>query len=153
MSEYWRLDVTLCHSNFSEKSLVNPSMKNSQTKKIIIIITIFIIIIVHSWVTLHAWWGVIHWELCKILNLEHTTKWYMYKPESVLENEMERILRDFEILIRARKPVQVLINKKKKELAIGWILSILWTTKKSDVDTSCRSCTCNSTNSLQIMVK
>ena len=24
----------------------------------------------------------IHWELCKRLNFDHTTKWYMHKPES-----------------------------------------------------------------------
>ena len=30
---------------------------------------------------------VIHWELCKKLKFHHTNKWYMNKPESVLENE------------------------------------------------------------------
>ena len=42
----------------------------------------------------------------------------MHKPESVIENEMHKILWDFEILtdhpIRARRPDQVLINKKKR---------------------------------------
>ena len=37
---------------------------------------------------------VIHRELCKKLKLDHTTKWYMHKPESTLEN---KILWDFEI--------------------------------------------------------
>ena len=30
---------------------------------------------------------VIHLELCKRLTFDHTTKWDMHKPESVLENE------------------------------------------------------------------
>ena len=30
---------------------------------------------------------VIHWELCKKFNFHYTTKWYMHKPEPVLENE------------------------------------------------------------------
>ena len=30
---------------------------------------------------------VIQWELCNKLNVDHATKWYMHKPESVLENE------------------------------------------------------------------
>ena len=37
------------------------------------------------------------WELCKKLKFDHTTKLYMHKPESVLENEMPNILRDFVI--------------------------------------------------------
>ena len=28
---------------------------------------------------------VIHWELCKRLKFDHIMKWYMYKPESILE--------------------------------------------------------------------
>ena len=32
--------------------------------------------------TRHEWVGnVNHWELYKRLNLNHATKWYMYKPE------------------------------------------------------------------------
>ena len=35
----------------------------------------------------HDWVGkVIHWELCKELKLDHTTKWYIHKPESLSEN-------------------------------------------------------------------
>ena len=65
--------------------------------------------------TKHDWVGkVIHWELCKKLNFHHATKWYMHKPESVLENETHKILWDFEIqtdhLIPARRPDLVLIN-------------------------------------------
>ena len=35
---------------------------------------------------------VIHWELCKKLKFDHTTIWYMHKPESVLENETQNSL-------------------------------------------------------------
>ena len=49
-------------------------------------------------------------------------KWYMYNPESVLENEMYKILSDFEIqmdhLILARRPELVIVNKKKKTCKI-----------------------------------
>ena len=40
---------------------------------------------------------VIYWELCKKLKFDHTTKWYMHKLETVLENETHKILWDFEI--------------------------------------------------------
>ena len=64
---------------------------------------------------------VIHRELCKRLYLNHTTKWYMHKPESVLENEIHKIIPDFELqndpLIPAKGPDLVLFNKKK-ELAV-----------------------------------
>ena len=69
--------------------------------------------------TRHDWVGkVIHWELCKKLHFHHATKWYMHKPESVLENKTHKILWDFEIqtdhLITARRPDLVLINKEKR---------------------------------------
>ena len=69
--------------------------------------------------TRHDWVGkVIHWKLCKQLNFDHTTKLYMHKPESVLENETHNILWDFEIKtdhpILARR--LVLINKTKRKL-------------------------------------
>ena len=40
---------------------------------------------------------VVHFELWKKFTFNHTTKWYMHKPESVLENEMRYILGDFEV--------------------------------------------------------
>ena len=69
--------------------------------------------------TRHNWLGkMIPWELCKILEFDHTTKWYTYKPESVLLNETHKILRDFVIQtdhpIPARRPDLILINKKNK---------------------------------------
>ena len=54
----------------------------------------------------------IHWELCKRLMFDDTEKWYMHKPESVLENETQK---DFEMQtdysIMATRP-----RKKKKKL-------------------------------------
>ena len=35
---------------------------------------------------------IIHRELCKKLKFEHTNKWYMHAPESVLENETHKLL-------------------------------------------------------------
>ena len=40
-------------------------------------------------------------------------KWYMYKPESVMENETHKLLLDH--LISARQPDQVIVKKKKKK--------------------------------------
>ena len=58
----------------------------------------------------------INWELCKTLNFDNTITWYMHKPECIQENEMYKILWDFEIkmdhLILARRPD----NLKKKNL-------------------------------------
>ena len=43
--------------------------------------------------TRHDWLGmVIHWELCKKFRSNHTNKWYMHHLESVLENEMHKLL-------------------------------------------------------------
>ena len=56
-------------------------------------------------------------ELCKKLKFNHTTKWYIHKSESILENELHKIPLDFEIqmdhLISARRSDQI-INKKQK---------------------------------------
>ena len=72
----------------------------------------------------HDWVGkVIHWELCKKLNFDHTTKWYMHKQESVKEKETQRIFWNFEIrtdqLIPTRRPGQVIVNKKKKKRKVA----------------------------------
>ena len=32
---------------------------------------------------------VIHWELCKKLKFDHTNKWYIKNPESILDNETQ----------------------------------------------------------------
>ena len=40
----------------------------------------------HNWVE-----KVIHWKLCNKIEFNHTDKWYMHKPESLLYNEMHKI--------------------------------------------------------------
>ena len=61
---------------------------------------------------------VIHWELCKKLKFDHTNKWYMHNPESVLENETYKLLWHFEIqtdhLISAWRLDFIIINKKMR---------------------------------------
>ena len=43
--------------------------------------------------TMYDWAGKINtWELCKKLKFDCTTKWHMHKLESVLKNEMHKIL-------------------------------------------------------------
>ena len=68
----------------------------------------------------HGWVGkMINWELHKELKFDHMKKWYMHNPESVLENETQEILWDFEIqtdhLISARQADLVIVKKKKKK--------------------------------------
>ena len=57
----------------------------------------------------------IHWELCNELKFDHTNKWYMHKPETVLENETLKILWDFKIqtdhVIQAKRPNLVIVIK------------------------------------------
>ena len=69
--------------------------------------------------TIHDWVGkVIHWELCKDFKFDHTNKWYMHNPASILENDTHKLLWDFDIqtdhLISARRPDLIIISKKKK---------------------------------------
>ena len=57
-------------------------------------------------------------ELCRKLKFDHTNKWYMPNPESVLENETHNLPQDFEIQmnhqISARRPDNIIINNKKR---------------------------------------
>ena len=61
---------------------------------------------------------VIYWKLCKKFEFDHPRKWYMYNLESVVENEMLKLLWDFEIqmdhLISARWLDLGIVYKKKK---------------------------------------
>ena len=42
--------------------------------------------------TRHDWAEkVIYWELCKKFKFDHTNKWYMHNPESVLDNETHKL--------------------------------------------------------------
>ena len=67
---------------------------------------------------------VIHWESDNKFKFDQITKWYMYKPESVLENETRKILWDLEIqtdhLIQTRSPDLVIVNKKEN-LLNSWL--------------------------------
>ena len=70
--------------------------------------------------TRYDWVGkVIPWESLKKFKLDHTNKWCMHSPESVLENETHKVLWDFEIqtdhLILARRPDSDSQQKKKKK--------------------------------------
>ena len=48
--------------------------------------------------TRHDWVGkVIHWEMCKKSEFDHTNKWYMPSRETILENNTHKIPWDFDI--------------------------------------------------------
>ena len=56
----------------------------------------------------------VHWELYKRLTFDQTTKCYMLKRKSVLENKSHRILWYFEIqTIQTKRPNQMFIYQKK----------------------------------------
>ena len=69
----------------------------------------------HDWVE-----KVIKRELCKRKNFDRAAKWYMHKPESILENETYKILSDFDKqtdpFIAARRP-DLMLKKKRREFA------------------------------------
>ena len=65
-----RVLETCRHSSFSEKPKGNADVKCSQR---------------------------VNNNMCKQLKFDHTNKWYMHNPESVLENETHKLLWDFEI--------------------------------------------------------
>ena len=71
----------------------------------------------------HDWVGkVIHWEMCKKLEFNHTNKCYMHNPAPVLENATHKLLWYFNIqtdhLISAIRPDLIIINKKKRTCKI-----------------------------------
>ena len=73
--------------------------------------------------TKHDWMGkVIHWDMCKKFQFDHTNKWYMHNPASVLENDTHKLLWNFDIqtdhLIPARRPDLIIINKTKRTCEI-----------------------------------
>ena len=81
----------------------------------------------------HDWVGkLIHREMCKKLKFDHTNKCYMHNPAPVLENNTRKLLWDFDIemdhLISARR-ADLIINKKKRELAKLWTLLSRLTSK------------------------
>ena len=67
----------------------------------------------------HNWVGkVIHWEMCRKFQFDHTNKWYMHNPAPVQENDTHKLQWDFNIqtdhLIPARRPDLIIINKRKR---------------------------------------
>ena len=69
----------------------------------------------------HNWVGkVVHWEMCRKFQFDHTNKWYMHNPEPVLENDSHKLLWNFNIqtdhLISARRPDLIIIKKKNCRL-------------------------------------
>ena len=57
--------------------------------------------------------------MCRKFQFDHTNKWYMHNPASVLENDSHNLLWDFNIqtdhIIPARRPDLIIINNKKKK--------------------------------------
>ena len=74
--------------------------------------------------TWHDWVGkVIHWEVCKKLKYDHTNKWNMHNPESVLENETHKLHWNFKIqtdhqIPAGRPDLIIIINKKERTCRI-----------------------------------
>ena len=67
----------------------------------------------------HDWVGkVVHWEMCRKFQIDHTNKWCMHNPAPVPENDSHKLLWDFNIqtdhLIRTRRPDLIIINKKMR---------------------------------------
>ena len=41
----------------------------------------------------HDWVGkVVHWEMCRKFQFDHTNKWYIHNPAPVLENDTHKLL-------------------------------------------------------------
>ena len=67
--------------------------------------------------TRHDWVGkLIGWELCKKFKLARMNKWYLHKPESILENEINKTpcVIQTDHLISARRQVLMATSKKKR---------------------------------------
>ena len=60
--------------------------------------------------------------MCKKFKFDHTNKWYLHNPASILENDTHKLLWDFDIqmdhLISAKRPDLIVINKKKRTCTI-----------------------------------
>ena len=65
---------------------------------------------------------VVHWGMCRKFQFDHTNNWYMNNPVPVLENNLHKLLWDFNIqtdhLIPARRLDLIIINKKKKRESV-----------------------------------
>ena len=65
---------------------------------------------------------IVHWQLARKCNFEAGNKCYEHEPESVLENEDNKILWDFSIqtdhVVEAQRPNLVVVNKKRRNCKI-----------------------------------
>ena len=61
-----------------------------------------------------------HWELCKKFKFDHTNKWYMHNPASVLDNETHKLLWDFDI------QTNYLISTRRLSLIIIIVFTVVW---------------------------
>ena len=65
---------------------------------------------------------IVHWELARKCNFEAGNKWYEHEPESILENEDYKTLRDVSIqtdhVIEARGLDLVVVDKKERSYKI-----------------------------------
>ena len=61
---------------------------------------------------------IIHWELCRLYELERADKLFEHQPNSVLETDRTKVLWDFNIqydyIIEARRPDIVIVEKEEK---------------------------------------
>ena len=113
-----RVLETYYQSNSSEKPSVKIDVKNS--KGVNDNNWIQQISTERVWDT-HDWVGkLICWNLCKILKFDHTNKWYVHKPASILENETHKLFWYFEIQtghqITARRPDLIITHNKIENL-------------------------------------
>ena len=70
----------------------------------------------------------LHWKLCKKWGFSKAEKWYIHKPEKVLESEYCKILWDFPIqtnkILEHNQPDITVIDKKSKKCLLidpAWI--------------------------------
>ena len=63
--------------------------------------------------------------MCGKFQFDHSNKWYMHNPATVLENYSHKLLWDFNIqtdhLIPTRWPDLIIINKQKENLQNCWL--------------------------------
>ena len=76
----------------------------------------------------HDWVGkLIHREMCRKFQFDHTNKWYMHNLAPVLETDSHKLLWDFNIqtdhLIPARRPDLIIINKNRESAKLLTLLS------------------------------
>ena len=76
----------------------------------------------------HDWVGkVIHREMWRKFQFDHTNKWYLLNPAPVLENDTHKLLWDFNIqtdhLIPIRRPDLIIIIKKRESAKLSTLLS------------------------------